>query len=71
MVQTFFYVQNYKHTCDIFNVYKLYKVKARTSSSRCYNLRESVGLEGRVVSGSNLIPLQYAFKYLVYVKRSL
>ena len=71
MVQTFFYVQNYKRTCDIFNVYKLYKVKARESSSRCYSLRERVGLEGRVISGSDLIPLQYVFKDLVNVKRSL
>ena len=53
--------------CDIFNVYKLYKVKARESSSRCYSLRERVGLEGRVVSGSDLIPLQYVFKDLVNV----
>ena len=68
MVQTFFYVQNYKHTCDILNVYKLYKVKAR---EHCYNFRERVGLEGRVVSGSDLIPLQYIFKDLVNVKRSL
>ena len=59
-----------KRACDIFNVYKLYKVKARESSSHYYSLRETVGLEGRVVSGSDLIPLQYVFDDLVYVKRS-
>ena len=32
---------------------------------------ERVGIEGRVVSGSDLIPLQYIFKDLVSVKRSL
>ena len=71
MVQILLYVQIYKCTSDIFNVYKLYKVKARESSSCCYSLRERVGLEVRVVSGSDLIPLQYAFKDLVNVKRSL
>ena len=67
IVLTFFYVQNYKHTYDIFNVYKMYKVKAWESSSGDYSLRESVGLEGRVVSGSDLIPLQYVWKDLVNV----
>ena len=62
MVHTFLYVQGYKCTCDIFNIYKLYKVKARESSLGCYSLRERVGLESRVVSGSDLIPLQYVFK---------
>ena len=61
------YIQNYKHACDIFNVYKLYKVKAQESSWRCYSLREKVGLECRVVSGSDLIPLQYVFKDLVNI----
>ena len=40
----------------------MYKVKAQESSSRCYSLRERVRLEGRVVLGSDLIPLQYVFK---------
>ena len=57
--------------CDIFNVYKLYKVKARESSSRCYSLRERVGIEGRVVSGSHLIYCSIFFKDLINVKRSL
>ena len=67
MVQTFLYVQDYKRTCYIINIYKMYQVKAREYSSRCYSLRERVGLEGRVVSGSDLIPLQYVFKDLVNV----
>ena len=67
MVQTFLYVQDYKRTCYIINIFKLYKVKAQESSSRCYSSRERVGLEGSVVSGSYLIPLQYGFKDLVNV----
>ena len=67
MVQTFLSVQDYKRTCDIINMYKLYKVKAQEFSLRCYSLKERVGLEGRVVSGSDLIPLQYVFKDLVKV----
>ena len=67
MVQTFLYLQDYKCTCDIINIYKLYKVKARESSLRCYSLRKRVEVEGRVVSGSDLIPLQYVFKDLVNV----
>ena len=67
MVQIFLYLQNYKRACDIFNVYKLYKVKTRKSSWRSYSLRERVGLEDRVVLGSDLIPLQYVFKDLVNV----
>ena len=66
-VQTFLYVQDYKRTCDIINTYKLYKVKAQESSSHCYSLRERVGFKERVVSGSDLIPLQYVFKDLVKV----
>ena len=62
MVQTFLYVQDYKRTCDKINIYKLYKVKARESSLLCYCLRQRVGLEGRVVSGSDLIPLQYVLR---------
>ena len=65
MVQTFLYEQDNKRTCDIINTYKLYKVKAQESFLLCYCLREKVGLEGMVVSGSNLIPLQYVFKDLV------
>ena len=38
------------------------KVMSQESSSSCYSFRERVGLEGRVVSGSDLIPLQYVFK---------
>ena len=47
----------------------MHKVKARESSLRCYSLRERVGLdlEGRVVSGFNLIPLQYVFKDFVNI----
>ena len=52
-------VQIYERTCDIINIYKLYKVKAQEFSLRCYSLKERLGLEGRVVSGSDLIPLQY------------
>ena len=65
MVQTFLYVQDYKRTCDIINIYILYIVKVRESSSRCYSFGERVRLEGRDVSGSDLIPLQYVFKDLV------
>ena len=71
MVQTFLSVQDYKCTCDIINIYKLHKVKAKESSSHCYNFREQVGLDGRVISGSDLKPLQYVFKDLVNVFRSL
>ena len=67
MVETFLSVQDYKCTCDIINIYKLYKVKAQESSLHCYSLRERVGLEGRVISGSDLKPLQYFFKDLVNV----
>jgi len=67
MVKTFLSVQDYKSTCDIINIYKLYKVKAQESSPHCYSLRERVGLDGMVISGSNLKPLQYAFKDLVKV----
>ena len=67
MVQTFLSVQDYKRTCDIINKYKLYKVKAQESSSQCYSLRERVGLDARVISGSDLKPLQYVFKDLVNV----
>ena len=67
MVQTFLYVQDYKLTFDINNIYKLYKVKVLEFSSHCYYLREGVGLNDRDVSGSNLIPLQYAFNDLVNV----
>jgi hypothetical protein len=71
MVQTFLSVQDYKRTCDIINIYKLYKVKAQESSSHLYSLRERVGLGGRVISGSDLKPLQYVLKDLVNVQRSL
>ena len=67
MVQTFLSVQDYNCTCDIINIYKLYKVKAQESSSHCYSLRQGVGLDGRVISGSDLKPLQYVFKDLVNV----
>ena len=63
----FLYIQDYKRTCDLINIYKLYKVNARESSLRCYSLRVRVELEGRVVSGSDWIPLQYVFKDLVNV----
>ena len=53
------YLQNYKRTCDIFNEYKVYKVKAQES---CYSLRERVKLGRRVVSGSDPIPLQYVLR---------
>ena len=45
---TFLYVQDYKRTYDIINIYKLNKVKVRESSSHCYCLR--------AVSGFDLIP---------------
>ena len=67
MVQTFLSVQDYKRTCDIINIYKLYKVKAQESSSHCYSLIERVGLDGRVISGSDLKPFQYVCKDLVNV----
>ena len=67
MVQTFLTVQDYKCTCDIINLDKLYKVKARESVSHFYGLREGVEIEGRVVSRSDLIPLQYVFKDLFNV----
>ena len=67
MVKKFLSVQDYKCTCDIINIYKLYKVKAQESSPHCYSLRERVGLDGRVISGSDLKPLQYVFKDLVNV----
>ena len=60
-------LQDYKCTCDIINIYKLYKVKAQESSSHIYSLIERVGLDGRVISGSDLKPLQYVFKDLVNV----
>ena len=53
--------------CDIINIYTLYKVKAQESSPHCYSLRERVGLDSRVISGSDLKPSQYVFKYLVNV----
>ena len=59
------YVRVYKRTCDIINIYKLYKVKAWEFTSHCYCLREGVGLKGRDISGSDLIPLKYAFNHLV------
>ena len=62
MVQTL-YVQDYKHICDIIDKYKLYKVKVQESSLHWYSLRDGVGLEGRAVLGSDLLPL--AFKDLV------
>ena len=65
MVQTFLSVQDYECTCDKFNIYKLYKIKAQESPLHCYSLRERVGLDGRVISGSDLKPLQYVFKDLV------
>ena len=73
MVQTFLYVQDYKHTrtCDIINIYKLHKVKVQELSTNYYFLREGVGLKGRDVSESHLIPLQYGFNHLLDVKRSL
>ena len=61
MVQTFLDVQDYKRTYDTINIYKLYKVKVPEFSHNCYCLREGVGLKARYVSGSDLIPLQYAF----------
>ena len=61
IVQTFLSVQDYKCTCDIINIYKLYKVKAQESSSHCFSLRKRVGLDGRVISGSDLKPLQYVY----------
>ena len=68
MVQTLLYVQDYKRTWYIINIlYKLYKVKAQEYSSLCYSLRERVELEGRDVSGSDLLPLQYVFEDLVNV----
>ena len=63
----FLSVQDYKRKFDIINIYKLYKIKAQESSSHCYSLREMVGLDGKVIAGSDLKTLQYVFKDLVNV----
>ena len=69
MVQALLYVQDYERTCDIIINKYMQMVKSLIPRifSHCFCLREGVGLKGRDVSGSDLIPLQYAFNHLVNV----
>ena len=69
MVQIFLYLQNYKHACDIFNVYKLYKVRHENLFDVAI-VQERSRITGQVCFRVRLDTFAVCFKDLVNVLRS-